>query len=549
MTDAEEIDAPTFVGEILNCFAPPGAAQYQTTNEFGLAVSLHREGKLQDAAASYRRIVEASPDDLSAVYCLGVLRLQEGNIREALDYMARAVALSGGSAETSNALGQLLAFFGFHEQALCKYREAVELDGSLAEAQFNAGNSCRDLKRHQDAIRHFQAAVKTRPDYVEAWERLGIASAESGLMQESRTAFENAIQLSPRNPSYYRSLASVAEDFGARHLNTLEGLAQDASDLSTEDRIELYFALTKAYENIGCYDLASRSLIAANRLKYEQTSWDEAEALQFIQDVRKVFTRDFIATRSGHGLDTPVPVFVVGMPRSGSTLLEQILASHRDVSTMGESAALSSSISSVWPGARKRFLTNIAVASPVEFRDLATQYADRITRSAGKPIRVVDKMLTNFLYLGLLATILPGAHVIHIRRHPLDTCLSCFSTCFSGGVPYANDLGTLARYYSAYYALMLHWKATLAHGSILEVEYESLIMDPEAQTRRVFEYCGLEWNSSCLDFYLSRRVVQTASAAQVRKPLYDTSIGRWRHYRDMLKPLIEALDVPLPRES
>jgi tetratricopeptide (TPR) repeat protein len=352
--------------------------------------------------------------------------------------------------------------------------------------------------------------------------------------------------LAPRNVSYYFTFGNtgryVAED---PRVAAMETLAQQAPTLSVRDRIELHFALAKAYEDLERFEDSFRQLLAGNTLKRQQVSYNEAAALRMLDRIRDVFTPQLFESRQQVGEPSGVPVFIIGMPRSGTTLLEQILASHAQVFGGGELTYFADCLASL--GAMK----NAAPASPEPalsipdnaIRKLGESYLVRVKRLAPHATRVVDKLPSNFLYAGLIHLALPNAAIIHTQRDPADTCLSCFSKLFTIGQDYSYDLAELGRYYRGYQALMEHWHQVLPPGRILDVRYEDLVTDPERQARRVVAHCGLDWDPHCLAFHRTERPVRTASAAQVREPIYRSAVGRWRAYEAYLDPLLTELGV------
>jgi hypothetical protein len=315
----------------------------------------------------------------------------------------------------------------------------------------------------------------------------------------------------------------------------MEALFAEAS--ADDDRIPLAFALGKAWLDAGEAERAFDRLDAGNRWKRASFDYAVEADVALFERIASAFSADVVAADGGY--DGDLPVFVIGMPRSGTTLVEQILASHPDVHGAGELGVLEGVIGDA-VGA-DGFPERAAALSAAQAQAVGRAYADNVGRYAQGRKRVVDKMPSNFRYAGLIHRILPKARIIHCRRDPRDTGLSCYSKLFTGAQPFAYDLAELGRYHRAYERLMDHWRAVLPPECFLEVDYEDVVGDLEAQARRLAAFCGLDWNAACLDFHTTARAVRTASAAQVRKPIYTGSVGRWKAYTLRLKPLLDAL--------
>jgi Sulfotransferase family len=302
--------------------------------------------------------------------------------------------------------------------------------------------------------------------------------------------------------------------------------------------MHLHFALGKACSDLGRHEQSFHHLLAANSLKRRQIDYDEAATLQLFDTTRSLVTAEVIRERTGLGDPSATPIFIVGMPRSGSTLTEQILVSHPDVHGAGEVADFATAIM----GLDNRGPLPADVGGE-ELRSMGARYLAslRARAPAGAP-RITDKMLGNSRFVGLIHLALPNARIIHVRRHAVDNCLSCFSLLFRNGMGYCYDLGELGRYWRAHEALMQHWHAALPEGTMLQVCYEELVADLETQARRIIAHCGLPWTDVCLEFHRTQRPVQTASVVQVRQPIYTSSVGRWEPYKTMLRPLLDALE-------
>ena len=365
-----------------------------------------------------------------------------------------------------------------------------------------------------------------------------------GRLAEAREAAERAVQLRPRSPLYLLNLGELRKfDAGDPHLAAMEDLARTAASRPVKQQIELQFARAKAYEDVGRYDDSFRVLASGNALKRRQIAYDETATAAVFERIRQVFTPELIQRFRGAGEPSSVPVFIVGMPRSGTTLVEQILASHPQVFGAGELPALGNTLDCLRPagGAALPLPDLMPNVSAENLRRLGKRYVAKIARLAPAATRIADKMPSNFLFAGLIHLALPNARIIHVFRDPVDTCVSCFSKLFAAGQHHTYDLAELGRYYRRYQALMAHWYRILPAGRILDVRYEDVVANLDGQARRVIAHCGLEWDPRCLAFHDTQRPIHTASASQVRQPLYRTAIGRAQCYEPFLEPLHAAL--------
>ena len=327
------------------------------------------------------------------------------------------------------------------------------------------------------------------------------------------------------------------------HLVAMEGLAAKIDTLTEERQEHLHFGLGKAYDDLKRYDEAFDHLIKGNALKRKTIDYDEAMVLGFFERVKETISAEVVRQKSGSGFESRQPIFVLGMPRSGTTLVEQIIASHRDVSGAGELKDLSDTVSSVRgrDGKEAPYPEFVPVLTPAELAKIGEAYIRRLDKRAPGAARITDKMPSNFYFVGLIHLALPNAKIIHTNRNPIDTCVSCFSKLFAGEQSQTYNLGEIGRYYRAYHGLMAHWRQVLPPGAFLDVQYEEVVGDVEGQSRRMLEFCGLEWDASVLDFHKHERAVKTASASQVRKPIYESSVARWRNYEKFLGPLVAEL--------
>jgi len=331
---------------------------------------------------------------------------------------------------------------------------------------------------------------------------------------------------------------------GDPQLHAMEELGRDATALDEDQGMELHYALGKACADLDRREEALSHLREANTIKRRKITYDEAAVLAQLGRVKQVMTRELMERKAGYGVASDLPVFIVGMPRSGSTLIEQILASHPAVFGGGELPNFGQTVADLCePAITVAQFTELVPDLPGErLGEIGARYLDSVRALAPDARRITDKLLGNYRMAGLIHLALPGARIIHARRDPLDTCLSCFERLFFGShQAFTYDLAELGRYYRAYEALMAHWREVLPEGVMLDVHYEELVDDFEPQARRIVAHCGLDWDASCLAFHKTERAVQTASAVQVREPLYRSSIGRWQGVAHLLKPLLDEL--------
>jgi tetratricopeptide (TPR) repeat protein len=503
-------------------------------------------GRTDEALADYDRALALDPDDADALNGRGNALRKLRRIREAEEVFRRAILLNPECAEAHCNLGSVLIDLGKPAQAEAVLRRAVALRPDFAIALHNLGTALISLDRSDEAVMVLQHAVVLQPELAGAHHNLGVALMELGRLTEAREAAERAVALAPLELSYRRQLGEVRRYVaGDAYFTTLQALANNEAALSVDDRTILHFALAKAHADIGQPRQEFQRLLAGNALKRSQIDYDEIAVLGAIERAQQVFTSEFIRASEGGGEPSPKPIFIIGMPRSGTTLVEQILASHPNVRGGGELTLFERAIGDVRSAMPEApAYPEIALQmSELHFRELGARYLAGIERLAPVASHVTDKMPNNFLFAGLIHLALPNAAIIHTVRDPVDTCISCFSRLFTEVNFQTYDLAELGRYYRRYKALMAHWRHVLPTERILDVSYEDTVGDLEGAARRILSHCGLPWDPRCLNFHLTERVVRTASATQVRQPIYASSIGRWRAHEPLLGPLLAELSL------
>jgi tetratricopeptide (TPR) repeat protein len=532
-----------------------------------VGIALLKLRQLPEALAHFRRALEFNPDLAAAHTNLGNAFRDLGQLDEAVACHRRALALQPDLAEAGINLGNVLRDLGQFDAAIVSYRRVLEIDPHSAPAHCDLGGAFRDLGRLGDAERSFRQALLLKPDYAPAHSHLGVVLRLQNRMPEAEASCRRAREIDPNLATAIVLAAELHADSGqfaaaeqlfkrateiepssAQAWAGIAGLRKmtvnDAAWLSEVQRVLsrplpnrdealLRYAIGKYLDDLQDYPQAFTNYRRANELAQLCTpKYDRQFEAQAVSGTIHRYDRRWMSESAGTAAAAARPVFVVGMPRSGTSLVEQILASHPTVFGAGELP--------YWSQAAANYESSLTHG---EVRDsplgtLARDYLRHLDGLAPDALRVVDKMPSNFLFLGLIHAALPGARIIHVRRNPIDTCLSIYFQNFDVAHPYANNLEDLAHYYTQYLRLMQHWSATLPKEAMMEVPYEGLTAAPEAWSRKMVEFIGLPWDSRCLDFNQTNRAVVTRSRWQVRQSISRTSVERWRNYKDFIGPLL-----------
>jgi len=506
-----------------------------------LATALLALGRTQDAVERYCQALSLKPDYPEALNNLALALVAQGRAADGVLCYERALTLNPASADIHYNLGIALASLGRTDDAATRYRHAILLKPDYAEAHNNLGNLLAAQNNTTDASFHFAQALAFDPRHFEAHNNLGNALRDQGKFDDALFHYRRAIVIRPASAEAHYNRATVKTFHrGDPELRAMERLA-DRGDLEAGSAPFIHYALAKALEDSGDYGRAFAHLRKGNDLKRARIQYDEVAALGLFDRISAVFDIGLFNRFHGAGDSSPVPIFVLGMPRSGSTLIEQILASHPQIHGAGELEHPSSTADAVAGATPFLFPESVLSLDRDALALMGASYVARLPPLADGRLLTVNKLPNNFLYVGLIRLILPNARIIHTVRNPLDTCLSCYSTLFTSGQHFSYDLRELGRYYRGYNELMNHWRSVLAPDAMLDVGYEDVVDDLEEQARRLVDYCGLPWDDRCLSFHKTRRPVHTASTVQVRQPLFRTSVQRWRRFESGLGPLFDEL--------
>jgi tetratricopeptide (TPR) repeat protein len=503
------------------------------------------EGRIAVAEALLREHLKTHPTDVAAIRMFAEVAARLGRLHDAENLLARCLELAPGFAAARHNYALVLHRQGKSAAAL------GEIESLLTREPRNPGYRSLHaavlarLGEYDRAIAAYEDLLADYPTQSRFWMSQGHALKTTGSQAASIAAYRRSIELEPSLGEAYWSLANLKTyRFSQAEVATM-GAQLARGDLREEDRWSFHFALGKALEDEGRYPESFEHYSAGNRMRRAALPWDAAEATSLVRRSRTVFTRKFFEARTGSGSPARDPIFIVGLPRAGSTLVEQILASHPAVEGTMELPDLPGLVKELSGRTRRaeasRYPEVLAELSSDDLRALGERYlaSTRIQRKTAAPI-FIDKMPNNWPHIGLIHLILPNARIVDARRHPLSCCFSAFKQHFSRGQSYTYDLADLGRYYRDYVTLLSHFDAVLP-DRVHRVIYERMVEDTEAEVRRLLEYCGLEFDPRCLRFYENERAVRTASSEQVRSPIYRESVEHWRNYEPWLGPLVAAL--------
>jgi tetratricopeptide (TPR) repeat protein len=470
-----------------------------------------RTGRHFDAERLLARCLAQAPSLAGARCAYAIALHQQGKTLETLAQTDILLAAEPGHPVYAHIRAAALMRVGEYEPSADAYRQVLEAHPDLALTWMAYGHALKTLGRQAEAIAAYRESVRLRPSLGEAWWSL---------------ANLKTVALGPDDVA--RIEAELAEP-----------------GLDEEDRFHLQFALGKAQEDAGAYEASFRSYEAANALRRRSLDYDAGETGGQVARSKALLSPSFFAAHAGHGSPRPDPIFIVGLPRSGSTLIEQILASHSQVEGTQELPDIEALADRLAGHPRRpsegAYPDVLAALSPAELASLGEEYLMRAAphRKADTPL-FIDKTPNNFAHIGLIQLILPNAKIIDARRHPVGCCFSAFKQHFAIGQAFSYSLTDLARYYRDYVELMAHFDAVLP-GWIHRVIYEAMVAEPEAEVRRLLDHCGLPFEEACLRFYENPRAVRTASSEQVRRPIFTDGADHWRHFEPWLAPLIEGL--------
>jgi len=511
-----------------------------------LGTLLQQDKKIEEAEHALRKAIQQNPKYIEAHNNLAQLLASQKQELEALRVLGEALKIAPNNVQTLLITARVQNRRNAYAPAEGAARMVLKQDPDNVEALTILGQILHETDRYDEALEVLERALKSRPDAPEALNFYGVALKSMGRLDEAREYILKALKL---NDSMYGAYANLndlvdfSEGIGDELFGRMEAIFESVGNPEAEQFLALHFAYAKALDDRGKHEKALEHYITGGRMKRAQLDYKESDTFSFFDNIREVFPKEVFENRKWEGSDDDRPTFIVGMPRSGSTLVEQILASHPDIYGAGEVKHLSRALGQLrdrFPSLPK-FPQMMEKITPAQLEIAAKSYQQALSVGAGDAKRITDKLLTNYFFVGLINMLFPKAKIIHTRRDPVDTCLSGFTKLFKDDMPHSYDLGELGRYYGKYREIMEHWEKVLPKDTLITVQYEEVVADTEGQARRLIDFLGLPWNDKCVDFHKSDRPVKTASVAQVRKPIYKTSVQRWKKYGDGLQPLVDAI--------
>jgi len=539
---------------------------------YNLGLVLEELGRTERAIGHYLKSISNAADNAVVHSHLAEAYTRLQRWAEAIKAYQQVLAIQAEDVVTIIKLGNVFLAAQLWTQAIPLYEQALTLLPDNALVHKNLGSSLHKVGQWHKAIECFEQALSLHPDYIDARIELALVLRQLGRAEEALVQLEQAIDLKPDDADAHISLADTLRDLGQAEL-AIERLEQFLSakpscgalyhhismikpkqtlipvveklirdpGLPNRDAIYCHFALGNLFKGSKSFDQAFSHFLKANTLHRETISYDPKENTLLIDRFIKVYSKRFFQAKHGWGSASQLPVFILGMHRSGTTLVEQILSSHPQVHGAGELGAIHAVEVSI--ALQLKYANPYPECMSIFDRTMAEEYSARYLQELALHCttakRITDKLPGNFLEIGLIKTLFPDARIIHCQRNPLDTCISLFFHYFQNH-KHSFELTELGQYYLDYQRIMAHWQ-NLFPGEILNVQYEELVMDQERVSKQLIDYLGLEWDEKCLDFHTNERTVMTPSNIQVRQPIYKNSMNRWKPYEKHLQPLIEVL--------
>jgi len=504
---------------------------------------LLKKGQLRQAAQAADSLIKNYPDYAKGWAVASQVAYRMGSVSKGEKMARRAVDLEPLDLSLKAHLANCLVKSKKFSEA-CNIATELEAEKHLDPPYLDIiGTIYSDCQKHKKAEAAFERAVEQAPDNANFLFNLAAVQRFNGKTEEAEGTFGRVIDINPQHWEAIHTVSNLCKQTPENnHTDKLEKLLEKGQQ-DWRGEVMLRYALGKEYEDIELWDNCFAQYELAGKIKRQHTKYDINSETSTIDEIIRLHTRGSLS-RGEEGITTPDPIFILGLPRTGTTLVERILSSHSEVCSLGE---LSDFASALMECANNKYGPQkisrsqlVSHSTELNFSDLGRSYVDKVDRIPRGSARFIDKMPLNFLYVGLICKALPKAKIIHLNRHPMDACFAIFKNLFKSPYPWSYDLEELSSYYIAYHKLMAHWRESFP-GRIHDVSYESLVADQKEVTTDLLEFCDLDWQNQCLDFYKSSEASTTASAVQVRQPIYSSSVGKWQRFESQLSGLRNKL--------
>ena len=514
--------------------------------EISKAAKFHKNGDPKAAESIYREILTKDPDHVEAARLLAEIAVEDKHYRDAEIFLRKALTTAPDYVRAWADLSTVQNKMGKMDDSLASAGKVVELAPDKAPSHMLYASALGQAGKHQEAIRSYENALKLSPDLAGAFCAIGHHQKTLGLTDDAIASYRHAIAIQSIHAEAYWSLANLKTfRFEDAEVEAMEQLLS-SDELPDESKSQVHNALGLEYESRREFARAFSNFAACNSIRRQSESYDPVNTESTNGRVIKMFDREFFTKNSGVEETAITPILVVGLPRSGSTLIEQILASHTQVDGTHELSDLSRVIQDKRRQKRNRlkFPLLLADLNPDDWAALGQEYIESTELFRGDEPFFIDKNPNNFIFVGVLRLAIPNVRIINAMRHPMDSCFGSFKQLFVSGQPFTYDLTEVGEYYLQYRRLMDHWHDVLP-GFVLDVQYEEVVADLDTQVRRILDYCNLPFEEACLRFHETDRAVKTASSEQVRRPIYSSSVNLWRNYEPHLETLVHILEPVL----
>ena len=542
-----------------------------------LGICLAKQNKHIASVENFEQSIKLKPNFMEGYFNLGNAHNNSGNPDKAVNCFKKALEIKPDYIEAQNNLGNVLFELGKTKESILCFKKALEIKPDFAMAYYNLGRAFKKIAKLEDSITCYEKAIKIKPDFENAYLNLGTIFSQLNKINQAIACYESAIKINPNfaiafnnlgglfvglgnfqkailyynraikiNPylaTAHRQLSNATKyNVNHPHIKDMKKIIAQP-DINDEQKMHLSFGLGKALEDTRDYDGAFKYLLEGNQLKRKTINYSINDDIKIFENFKKIFEKKLFKKITEYGNKEEMPIFIVGMPRSGTTLVEQILSSHTKVFAAGELNDLNDLIIHYFFSESKiNFFKNLQEYNPLIFGKLGNAYLANIKKLSPGSKHIVDKMPMNFKWIGLIKLSLPNAKIIHCVRDAKDNCVSIFKNFFSTtGNEYAYNLVELGKYYNLYRDLMRHWRSVLP-GTIYDISYETLIKKQKQETKKLLDFCGLEWDDSCMQFHKNNRFIGTASAVQIRQPIYVNSIKSWKRYERKIKVLLDLVN-------